>query len=108
MKVLLDECLPRKLKTKIIGHDCVTVPEAGLAGMKNGELLSSAENMGFQMFITLDRGIQFQQRLRNRKLAILLLRPKSSRRAEIIPFVRDILAAISKAKPGDLVQVGPS
>jgi hypothetical protein len=43
MKVLLDECIPRKLKNSLQGHDCQTVPEAGLAGQKNGALLSLAE-----------------------------------------------------------------
>jgi predicted nuclease of predicted toxin-antitoxin system len=108
MKVLLDECLPRKLKNEIVGYDCVTVPEAGLAGMKNGELLSCAEEMEFQVFITLDRGIQFQQRLRNRKLAIILLRAKSSRLVDLIALVSAALAAIQTAKAGDLIPVGPS
>ena len=106
MKVLLDECLPRRLKSRIVAHDCETVPEAGFAGVKNGDLLSKAEERGFQAFITLDRGIQFQQRLRDRKLAIVLLRCKSSRLADLIPLLGDILSALSQAKPGDLIQVG--
>ena len=108
MKVLLDECLPRKLKYRIVGHDCETVPEAGFAGMKNGELLSKAQDGGFQAFITIDHGIQFQQRLRDRKLAIILLGCKSSRLADLIPLVGDILSALSKVQSGDLVQVGAS
>lgn len=47
-RLLLDECIPRKFKSHLSGHDCVTVPEAGWAGKKNGELLSLAENAGFQ------------------------------------------------------------
>jgi predicted nuclease of predicted toxin-antitoxin system len=103
MNVLLDECLPRKLKTRIVGYKCETVPEAGFAGMKNGELLATAEHKGFEIFITLDRGIRFQQRLGDRKLAIILLRAKSSRLADLIPLLEEVLSAISTAKPGDLI-----
>jgi len=51
MKVLLDECIPRKLKNSILDHDCRTVLEAGFAGQKNGRLLSLAETAGFDLFL---------------------------------------------------------
>ena len=60
MKVLLDECIPRKLKYPLADHDCKTVPEAGLAGQKNGLLLSLAEAAGFELFLTMDKGLQYQ------------------------------------------------
>jgi hypothetical protein len=63
MKVLLDECIPRKFKECFVGHACSTVPEAGFAGERNGELLSLAEQQGFEVFLTLDKGIQYQQNL---------------------------------------------
>jgi len=63
MKILLDECIPRKLKNSFPGHECQTVPEAGLAGQKNGLLLSLAEGAGFDLFITIDKGLQYQQNL---------------------------------------------
>jgi len=50
MRVLLDECIPRRLKYAFTDHYCLTVPEAGLAGQKNGRLLSPAENAGFDLF----------------------------------------------------------
>jgi predicted nuclease of predicted toxin-antitoxin system len=57
MKILLDECIPRKFhKDSFAGHDCSTVPDAGLAGRKNGELLSLAERNGFRVFLSLDKG----------------------------------------------------
>jgi len=55
VRVLLDECLPRKLKNSRAGHECATVPQAGLAGKKNGQLLSLAESQGFDLFLTLDK-----------------------------------------------------
>ena len=59
MKVLLDECIPRKLKSAFSEHDCKTAPEAGLAGQKNGVLLSRAQDAGFGVFLTMDKGIEY-------------------------------------------------
>jgi hypothetical protein len=63
MNVLLDECLPRKLKSSFPGHQCQTVPEAGLAGRNNGQLLVLAESAGFQVFLSIDEGLQYEQNL---------------------------------------------
>ncbi len=60
MRVLLDECLPRKLKREVQGHDVTTVPEMGWAGKKNGDLLRLAAPH-FEAFVTMDQGIRFQQ-----------------------------------------------
>jgi predicted nuclease of predicted toxin-antitoxin system len=79
MKILLDECIPRKLRHTLPDHECHTVPEAGLAGKKNGCLLDLAEKAGFEIFVTMDRGLEYQQNLAGRSLAILILRSKSNR-----------------------------
>jgi len=69
-KLLLDECIPRKFKNHLSGHECLTVPEAGWAGKKNGELLSLAENAIFEVFISLDQGIEYQQNLTGRNISV--------------------------------------
>jgi predicted nuclease of predicted toxin-antitoxin system len=66
MRILLDECIPRKFKRTLTEHSCQTVPEAGLAGKPNGDLLDSANREGFQVFITVDKGIEFEQNLTGR------------------------------------------
>jgi len=104
-KLLLDECIPRKLKSHLSGYDCVTVPEAGWAGKKNGELLSLAENAGFQVFVSLDQGIEFQQNLTGRNIAVILLRAKSNRLADLIPLAAKILMSLSSIEPGLLVRI---
>ena len=78
MNLLLDECVLRELKRSlsVAGHVCSTVPEAGFASKTNGELLSLAEQ-NFDVFVTLDTGLQFQQNLTERKIAILVIRCKS-------------------------------
>jgi len=107
MRILLDECVPRTLKSNLSvdGHDCATVPEAGFAGKTNGELLRLAEH-GFEVFITLDKGVQFQQNVSGCKIAILLIRAKSSRVADILPHIPACLIAVRSIKPGQVVQVG--
>lgn len=77
-RILLDECIPRKFSRQFGEHECVTVSELGLAGKKNGELLYLAEADGFQVFITLDRGIAYQQNLAARAIAVVMIRAKST------------------------------
>jgi hypothetical protein len=78
-KLLLDECIPRKFRNHLSGHDCLTVPEAGWSGKKNGELLALAENAGLQVFVSLDQAIEFQQNLTGRNIAVILLRTRQRR-----------------------------
>ncbi len=106
MKILLDECMPRKFKNRLVGHECRTVPEEGFAGKKNGELLSLAERAGFQAFLSLDRGIEYQQNLQSRGLAIVLIRAKSSRLDDLLPHVSQILDALKMMQPGQISKIG--
>ncbi len=101
--LLLDECVPRKFKNHLPGHNCVTVPEAGLAGKKNGELLSLAVQAGFEVFITLDRGIEFEQNLTRGGIAVVLIRAKSSRLVDLLPRALEVLAVLSSIESGKLV-----
>lgn len=105
MKVLLDECVPRKFKDSLSGHDCSTVPEEGFAGKKNGELLTLAESAGFQVFLTLDRGIEYQQNLHPRTIAVVIICTKSSQLAELLWHGPDLLQALDCIKPGQLVRM---
>jgi predicted nuclease of predicted toxin-antitoxin system len=100
MKVLLDECLPRKLKNRFAAHDCQTVPEASLAGKKNGELLSIAERQGFEIFLTMDKGLEYQQNLTGRQIAVSILRAKSNRLVDLAPLVDECLRLMRSIKPG--------
>lgn len=82
MRVLLDECLPRKLKQELSGHDVFSVPEMGWAGKKNGELLSLA--MGrFDVFVTADQNLPYQQNLVGHGIAVVVLKAKDNRLATL-------------------------
>ncbi len=70
MKILIDESLPRYLKRMLPDHEAQTVPERGWAGIKNGELLRLAE-AEFEVFLTADKNLRYQQNLKDRRLAII-------------------------------------
>jgi len=106
MKILLDECIPRKLKDALTDHECQTVPEAGLAGKKNGDLLSLAERAAFDVFFTMDKGVQYQQSLVGRRIAVLIVRAKSNRLADLLPHLAECRSILSSIQPGQLMRVG--
>ncbi len=106
MRLLLDECIPRKFKNEFASHDCRTVPEESMAGKKNGELLSLAEKSGFDVFLTLDRGLQYEQNLRQRTIAIIIISSKSSRLADLLPHSAEILRVLRSIRHGELIKVG--
>ena len=99
LKVLLDECVDSGLKNEISGHEVKTVPESGWAGLKNGELLSRAQ-AEFDVFITTDRNLMFQQNLPKYDLAVIVLAAKTNRLQDLIPLMPKVLDAIDSAKPG--------
>ena len=101
-KVLLDECVDRGLAQAVTGHEVKTVPEAGWASLKNGELLSRAQ-VEFDIFVTTDRNLMFQQNLPTFDIAVLVLSAKSNRLGDLLPLVPQIAAAIPSAKPGSPV-----
>ena len=104
MRLLLDECLPRALKREFRGYKITTVPEAGWAGKKNGELLRLAEKE-FDAFITLDQNLQYQQNLGRSSIVVTLLSAKNNRFESIQPLVPKILAALKNLPPGKIVKL---
>ncbi len=73
MRVLLDENLPHKLRGLLTGHEVVTVAYLKWVGIKNGELLTAAEEAGFEVLVTSDHGIPYEQNMAGRKLAMVML-----------------------------------
>src|SRR5712691_11294396 len=106
MKVLLDECVPRKLKNYLPGIESQTAPDAGLAGKKNGELLAMAVEVGFQVLLTVDQGIEYEQNLRGRNIAVVVIQANSSRLDELVPHAPKILKVLGSIQRGRLIKVG--
>jgi uncharacterized protein DUF5615 len=103
--VLLDECVDRRLATDIPGHEVATSPDAGWAGLTNGELLNRAQRE-FDALITVDRRLPFQQNLARFSIAVIVLRLRSNQLEELRRLVPELLAALRVAKPGDVTWVG--
>ena len=105
MKILIDECVPRKLKPHLRGHTCRTASEAGFSGKKNGILLRLAEEDGYDVLVTIDRGLETQQNLRDRRISVLILKGKSGRLKDLVPLVPDCLQALSNLAPGRVLKI---
>jgi predicted nuclease of predicted toxin-antitoxin system len=104
MRVLLDECVPRGLRRELPDHEVKTVAEMGWAGVKNGALLRLAEK-DFDVFLTVDRGLEHQQDLSGTTLAVILLRAPSNDIVVLRPLLPAVREALDKAKPGTVVHV---
>ncbi len=105
MKLLLDECIDRRLAKDLEGHDVKTVPQMGWAGIKNGVLLTLAEKE-FDVFITVDRNLSFQQNLPKFNVAVLVLHATSNRLADLKPLVPKILLTLHTLTKGDAEHIG--
>ncbi len=99
MKILLDECLDRRLAKSFVGFDVKTVPQMNWGGVKNGNLMTLAA-AEFDVFVTVDRNLSFQQNLPKFDIAVLVIRSKSNRLADLQIFVPKILEALSNPRKG--------
>ena len=91
MRILRDECLPKRLKRDLAGHEARTVPEMGWASRQNGDLLTLAEHQ-FDVFLTVDRTLSFQQHVNKSNLAVVVMVAKGNRHA-VQPLVADVLVS---------------
>ncbi len=103
IRVLLDENLPRKLKCSLEA-EALTVPERGWGGIKNGPLLRLAA-LEFDVLLTIDRGIEYQQNLTGIELCLIVLSAVSNDIDDLLPLVASINAALQEAAPGRVIRV---
>jgi hypothetical protein len=104
MKIILDESTPQKLRLLIdCRHSVVTTWFQGWSGLKNGALLTAAEEAGFDLFITADQELSYQQNLTRRRIAVLVL--STNNWAVIKEQIAEISAAIDATAPGSFVFV---
>jgi len=107
MRILIDECIDERFRNAFPGHECQTALYAGLAGLQNGNLLSAAEIAKFDVFFTMDQGIEYQQNFVGRTIAILILRAHSNRLKDLLVHVPSRLAHLDSIQPGQIVRIGP-
>ena len=105
MRVLLDECVPRKLGRELAGHEVSTVTGRGWSGVKNGKLLALAE-AEFDVFLTVDQNLKYQQNLKTFHIGIVLLTARNNRLKTLLPLMPEARDALGKIKAGDFVHVG--
>jgi hypothetical protein len=101
VRVLLDECAPRKLRRELPDHEVKTLSEMGWAGIKNGPLLARAADE-FDAFLTVDQNIQHQQRLPVPGLAIIILRAGSNDIDALRPLMEEVRAILQTVKGGEV------
>jgi predicted nuclease of predicted toxin-antitoxin system len=99
VRVLLDECLPRRLKRELVGHDARTAPEMGWASKRNGELLALAA-AAFDVFLTADRNLSYQQDVSAFNIAVIVLVAQSNRIDDLRPLAPRVLEVLTTAKRG--------
>jgi predicted nuclease of predicted toxin-antitoxin system len=105
MKLLIDECLPRTLKRLLGEHECRTVQEMGWSGKTNGVLLALAD-VEFDVLVTIDQGIEYQQGLAKRKIAVLVFSAPSNQIEDLAPLIPAALDTLRGIRPGSAVRVG--
>ena len=105
MKILLDECLDQRLAATISNHDVKTVPQMRWANLKNGELLQRAQTE-FDVFVTVDRNLPHQQNLPRYDVAVVVLRAKTNRLADLQKLLPELLNVLESAPKGAATFVG--
>jgi hypothetical protein len=102
--VILDENIPRRLGSRLSGHRVTTVPEQGWGGVKNGRLMALIDG-SYDVFVTADKNLRYQQNLEGRKISIIEVPFNDSEK--LLPLAPEILLAIEKSMPGSYIEIIP-
>jgi hypothetical protein len=106
MKILLDECVDWRLSRELHGHEVKTAHQMGWSTIQNGELLALAAK-AFDVFVTVDRKLPSQQNLSGLGIAVVVLRARTNRLADLRPLVPNLLLLLPQAKSGTATVVEP-
>ena len=105
MKILLDECIDQRLAEDFTGHEVLTVAQVGWKSKQNGELLTLAADH-FEVFVTSDRNLSFQQNLRRFNIAVVVLTAPTNRLSDLRPIVPTVLKVLPFVKKGEVREIG--
>jgi len=103
MRVLFDHGTPRSITRWLSGHTVVEALARGWDRLSNGELLQAAEDAGFDVLLTTDKNIQYQQNLKGRRIAIVVL--GNPQRPSVHRHIDRVIAAVNAARPGSYALV---
>ena len=107
MRILIDECLNWRQGRALTGHHAVSVQRLGWSGVKNGDLLALAEQNQFDVFLTADRNLAFQQNTTQFRIPVVVLEAPGIQLHHTLPLMPKVLALLSSLRPGQIVRVGP-
>jgi predicted nuclease of predicted toxin-antitoxin system len=105
VKILLDECVNQRLARDFVGHEVSTVAQMGWKSRSNGELLALAAKV-FEVFVTTDRNLSFQQNLRRLDIAVVVMSARTNRLADLRLIVPSVLRVLPFLKSGEVREVG--
>jgi predicted nuclease of predicted toxin-antitoxin system len=105
MRVLLDECVPSRLRRELPGHDVRTVPEMGWAAKENGELLALAAR-AFDVFLTVDQKLSYQQNVPQLDIAVIVLVARRTKIEFLRPLMADVQQALTAIRSGEVRRIG--
>ena len=105
MRLLLDECVPKRLKRQLHSHEVKTVQDMGWAGIKNGALLRLADGQ-FDALLTVDQGIEYQQNLSGLKISVVIMMAPSNDVDDLHPLLPAVEEALTALRPGEIMRVG--
>jgi predicted nuclease of predicted toxin-antitoxin system len=105
MKIIIDECLPKRVSRFFSGHDVYTVPQIGLGGYKDSELLNALDKRSIDVFITIDGNIEYQQQFTNRVFGTIIIRAVSNRFADLEHFEKELRQTTKTITAGLIVHI---
>lgn len=105
MRVLIDECLNWRLGRALTGHYAISAPKMGWSGIGNGKLLQLAVENGFDVFLTGDRNLGFQQNITQFRIAILVLEAEGIQLHQTLRLIPKVLEILPTLKPGQILTV---
>ncbi len=105
MRILLDECVPKRLGRFLSEHDVITTPQAGWSGITNGELLQRASK-DFDVFVTVDRNLAFQQNPSSLPLPVIVIHERSNKLKDILHHVPALKQTLSSSLTHQVHHIG--
>ena len=106
MKILLDHCVPKRLKFHLTDHEVETAREAGWEALKNGKLLAQVATR-FDVMLTVDQNIKHQQNLSKLPVAVIVMVAPDNRLPTLLPYLPEVGQALLTLKPNELIEVFP-
>lgn len=103
MRVLFDQATPVPIRPYLKGHDVRTAAQQGWDALQNGDLLTAAETAGFDLLLTTDKNMRYQQNLAGRKIAVVVLGQQQW--PDLRPHVQLVIDAVNTAEPGSYLEV---